>query len=297
MDSRHLHHFVALAETLHFGRAAARMNMSQPPFSRQISSIEKSLGVKLFERNSRNVTLTTAGEHFLHDSKAILAQFDAACRDVQLVANGMKGELKLGFMMHVANRVVPTLVRLYSEQRPDVRLILEERTPVDINEMLLEGALDAAITFAPLSAQHLRTISLTTDRLRLIVSAEHRLAGVESIRPSDLAGESLIAAPSHVAPTLRDAITGYCAAGGVPARFVLEPWLQHTIVRLVEEGLGIALIPEALCSETGPKVVSKPIVDSPEFEVALCAPLASRNPTVATLFDIAKAKRALFERR
>ena len=126
MDTRHMRTFVALAETLHFGQAAARMNMSQPPFSRQISAIEKTLGVRLFDRNSRNVSLTLAGQHFLGDCRRILAAFDTACRDVQLVANGVKGELRLGFMMHAAHSLIPALVRRYSEAKPDIHLILEE---------------------------------------------------------------------------------------------------------------------------------------------------------------------------
>ncbi|MFT8720916.1 LysR family transcriptional regulator, partial [Acetobacter sp.] len=128
MDTRHMRYFMALAETLHFGRAAERMNMSQPPFSRQIAMIEHTLGVKLFERNSRNVALTSAGKHFMKDCRNVLGQFEDACRDVRLVSSGMKGELRFGFMMHAAHSVVPQLVQLYAEARPDVRLVLDERT-------------------------------------------------------------------------------------------------------------------------------------------------------------------------
>ncbi len=287
MDTRHMRYFVALAETLHFGHAAQRMNMSQPPFSRQISAIEKTLGVQLFERNSRNVALTPAGQHFLADCRAVLEGFDTACRDVQLVASGMKGELKLGFMMHAAHSVIPTLVRLYSQARPDVRLILEERIPTDIEEMLAEGTLDAAVTFGGGPAPHLRMLLLARDRLCLIVPRGHRLAGAETIGPQSLAGEKLMAAPATVAPTLRTAIVHYCAAGGVVPHFAFEPRLQHTIIRLVQEGLGVALIPQSLCDDLAEGVVSRTLDDAPEFEVVLCAPLAARNPAVPQLFEVA----------
>lgn len=282
-----MRYFVALAETLHFGHAAARMNMSQPPFSRQIAAIEKRLGAKLVERNSRNVALTPAGQHFLADCRAVLDQFDAACRDVQLVAGGMKGELKLGFMMHAAHSVIPALVRLYSKARPDVRLTLEERIPTDIEEMLAEGKLDAAVTFGGGPAPHLRTLLLARDRLCLIVPAGHRLADAETIGPQALAGEKLIAAPATVAPTLRSAIGTYCAGGGVIPHFAFEPRLQHTIIRLVQEGLGVALIPQSLCSDLAEGVVSRVLVDAPEFDVVLCAPRAGRNPAVPALFEAA----------
>ncbi|MGO4193760.1 LysR family transcriptional regulator [Rhizobium sp. YAF28] len=287
MDTRHMRYFVALAETLHFGHAAARMNMSQPPFSRQISGIEKTLGVRLVERNSRNVALTPAGRHFLADCRTVLERFDAACRDVQLVASGMKGELKLGFMMHAAHSVIPALVRLYSQARPDVRLILEERIPTDIEEMLTEGKLDAAVTFGGGPAPHLRTLLLARDRLCLIVPSGHPLAEAETIGPESLAGEKLIAAPATVAPTLRSAISLYCAAGGVIPHFAFEPRLQHTIIRLVQEGLGVALIPQSLCSDLAEGVVSRQVDDAPEFDVVLCASRAAKNPAVPQLFEAA----------
>lgn len=289
MDTRHMRYFVALAETLHFGHAAARMNMSQPPFSRQISAIEKDLGVRLFERNSRNVALTPAGKHFLADCRAVLEGFEAACRDVQLVARGLKGELRLGFMMHAAHGVVPSLVRLYSEARPDVRLILEERIPTDIDALLMEGKLDAAVTFGTTThASHLQTILLARDRLCLIAPAGHRFDGADTIGPQDLDGEKLIAAPSSVAPTLRYAIGMYCAAGGIIPNFAFEPRLQHTIIRLVAEGLGIGLVPQSLCSELAAGVVARPLRNAPEFDVVLCAPIQSNNPAVARLLDLAR---------
>ncbi len=287
MDTRHMRYFVALAETLHFGHAAARMNMSQPPFSRQIAAIEKTLGVRLVERNSRNVALTPAGQHFLADCRAVLEGFDAACRDVRLVAGGMKGELKLGFMMHAAHSVIPALVRLYSEARPDVRLILEERIPTDIEEMLAEGRLDAAVTFGAGPAPHLRTQLIARDRLCLIVPAGHRLAAGEPAGPQSLAGERLIAAPATVAPTLRTAIATYCASAGITPHFAFEPRLQHTIIRLVQEGLGVALIPQSLCGDLAEGVVARLLVDAPEFDVVLCAPRAGRNPAVPELFAVA----------
>ena len=286
MDTRHLRLFVALAETLHFGQAAARMNMSQPPFSRQISAIERTLGVRLFERNSRNVSLTLAGQHFLGDCRRILADFDAACRDVQLVANGVKGELRLGFMMHAAHSVIPALVRRYSEAKPDIHLILEERTPTEIDAMLIEGGLDAAVTFGSSYAPHLRTRLLARDRLCLIVPSAHPLAAAERVGPADLDGQKLITAPASVVPTLRSAIGIYCAAGGVVPRFAFEPRLQHTIIRLVQEGLGVALVPQTLTSDLAPGIAAKPLTDAPEFDVVLSAPTHSKNPAVADLFEL-----------
>ncbi|VGO07598.1 LysR family transcriptional regulator STM3121 [plant metagenome] len=290
MDSRQMGYFVALAETLHFGRAAARVNMSQPPFSRQIAALERELGATLVARNSRNVALTPAGQRFLADARAVLAKFDAACRDARLVAEGKTGELRLGFMMHAAQGVVPKLVRRYVALRPDVRLVLEENTPADIDGMLREGKLDAAITFDAPLPPGLAALPLLRDRLRLIVPSGHALAGRKRVGPKDLAGEDLIAAPAAAVPTLRAAILAYCQSGGVPPRIILEPRLQHTIISLVAEGLGIALVPASLCSELAPGVTSLPLQGAPELLVVLAVQAASGNPAVAPLVALVKGQ-------
>ncbi|WP_204251385.1 LysR substrate-binding domain-containing protein [Acetobacter ascendens] len=289
MDTRHMRFFIALAETLHFGRAAERMNMSQPPFSRQIAMIEQSLGVKLFERNSRNVALTPAGKHFMKDCRNVLGQFEDACRDVRLVASGMKGELRFGFMMHAAHSVVPQLVQLYAEARPDVRLVLDERTPTEINEMLVAGTLDAAVTFDCGYAPHLQTVLLTRERLRIIMRKDHPLATAGQIGPEELREEKIIAAPAATAPALRAAINSYFSAKGIVPHVVLEPRLQHTIIQLVAKGLGIALIPASLCNELGGGVTSRALPDSPQLDVVLRAPITTKNPAVSTFMEIGKS--------
>jgi DNA-binding transcriptional LysR family regulator len=201
----------------------------------------------------------------------------------------MKGELRLGFMMHAAQSIIPALARRYSEARPDVRLILDERIPTDIDEMLMEGGLDAAVTFGSDYAPHLQTVNLARERLRLIVPTGHPLAGAGTIGPKQLRNERLIAAPATVVPALRSAITVYFAASGIVPHFAFEPRLQHTIIRLVAEGLGVALIPESLCGELGTGLSSRPLVKSPELNVVLCAPVASKNPAVSQLMELGRA--------
>lgn len=295
MDTRHMRYFMALAETLHFGRAAERMNMSQPPFSRQIAMIEHSLGVKLFERNSRNVALTPAGKHFMKDCRNVLGRFEDACRDVRLVASGMKGELRFGFMMHAAHSVVPQLVQLYAEARPDVRLVLDERTPTEIDEMLVAGTLDAAVTFGSEYTLNLQTVLLTRERLRIIMKKDHVLAAARQIDPMALCNERIIAAPAATAPALRSAINSYFSAKGLVPHVVLEPRLQHTIIQLVAKGLGVALIPSSLCTELGAGLMSRALTDAPQLDVVLRAPITTKNPAVSTFMEIGKSiQRASF---
>lgn len=288
MDSRQMRYFVALAETLHFGRAAARLHMTQPPFSRQIANLERELGVQLVERNSRHVILTQAGERFLTDSRAVLAQFEDACRDARLVAEGQKGELRLGFMMHAAHRIVPQVVSCYARLRPDIRIVLLETTPAEIEHRLLGGELDAAITFAGRPFPQLRTVPVITDHLCLIVPRGHPLAGNELVTPGDLATEELIAAPATVAPTLREAIAGYFEMAGIVPRFRYEPQLQHTIVRLVAARLGVALVPASICDGAVVDVVPRALAAAPTLKVVLSVPRESGNPAVAPLIDIVR---------
>src|ERR1700730_10755984 len=124
IDIRQMRYFVVLAETLHFGHAAERLHLSQPPLSRQIAALEKELGVRLLERHSRRATLTPAGQRFLEDSRAVLASFDQACRNARLTDRGELGELSIGFMMHAAYTVLPSLTQRYMAAHPHVRVTL-----------------------------------------------------------------------------------------------------------------------------------------------------------------------------
>lgn len=285
MDTRQMRNFVALAETLHFGHAAARMNMTQPPFSRQIANLERDLGVKLVERNSRHVTLTPAGERFLQDSRNVLASFDNACRDARLVADGQKGQLRLGFMMHAAQSIVPRIVRHYVEIRPDISLSLVETTPSKIEHQLLNGELDAGITFSSREMAQLDETPIYTDRLCAVLSANHPLADRPLIGPEALSEEWLIAAPADILPVLRRSITDYFLDAGYVPRIRFEPQLQNTILRLVAAGLGAALVPESICVGLRDPI-ARQIVDAPELPVVLKVLGTQTNPAVAPLVEM-----------
>lgn len=246
IDIRQMRYFVVLAETLHFGRAAERLHLSQPPLSRQIAALEKELGVRLLERHSRQAVLTRAGQRFLEDARAVLASFDQACRNARLADRGELGELSVGFMMHAAQTVVPALAHRYITAHPQVHVTLREVVPGLLVEEVLAGRCDAAIMFYPGEVRGLETRVIHREKLCLAVHATHRLAGQDAIGPRELDGEPLIATPAEVAPTLREAITAYCHSGKVAPTVRLEAQLQQTIVSLVAENLGIALVPESV---------------------------------------------------
>ncbi|MDG2514323.1 LysR substrate-binding domain-containing protein [Sphingobium yanoikuyae] len=284
IDIRQLRYFVAVAETLHFGRAAERLHVTQPPLSRQVAALEQELGVRLIERHSRRAVLTPAGARFLEDARQIIAALDRACRDARAWQSGDLGELTIGFMMHAAYSSVPLLTRRFATAHPDVTLHLRETLPMMLADGVMEGRFDAAIGFDPGARRGLATSPLYREPLAAVVPSDHHLASASALTPDQLAGERFILSPADVTPTLRRAILGWLAA---PPAILLETQLQQTIVSLVGEGLGVAIVPESLRRLAMTSVRFVPLVDAPMVEQLLMVRPDARNPALTHLRAIA----------
>ncbi|WP_231568409.1 LysR substrate-binding domain-containing protein [Novosphingobium malaysiense] len=282
-----MRYFVAVAETLHFGRAAGQLHISQPPLSRQIAALEKGLGVKLLERHSRKASLTLAGERFLADAKAVLASLDQACRNARQVHDGELGELTVGFMMHAARSSVPPLVKRFLTARPGVQLQLKETIPSSIGEQVLSGALDAGITFAQPRMGTLKSRRIYREPLILALYEGHRLAAAPIVSAAKLANEPLIATPADIAPSLRGAIDAYFGLAGLRPHIRLETQLQQTIVSLVAQEIGVALVPESLGGQLPAGVVLRQLHEPPEVEHVIVWHPGNLNPSLPPLLDIA----------
>lgn len=289
VDIRQMRYFVAVAETLHFGRAAERLHISQPPLSRQIATLEKELGVTLFERHSRQAKLTHAGARFLQDARAVIVNFDQACRNSRLAEKGELGELAIGFMMHAANTVVPGLARAYMERHPGVRLELKEVVPGSLVDAVLSGRFDAAIMFNPGLVRGLKTDVIHRESLCLAVHRHHPLAGEQgkAVPARRLQSEPLIATPFEVAPVLREAISSFCRAAGFEPVVRLEVELQQTIVSLVAEELGIALVPQSVRKWRFPDVVFVDLEEAPTVEHVIAWRPGNLNPALPHLLALA----------
>jgi DNA-binding transcriptional LysR family regulator len=281
IDIRQMRYFVVLAETRHFGRAADRLHLTQPPLSRQIAALEKELGVRLLERHSRNAVLTAAGQRFLEDSRAVLASFDQACRNARLAERGELGELSIGFMMHAAYTVLPSLTRRYLTAYPEVEVKLKEVIPSSLPGDVLAGRFDAGIMFFPGASRGLESRAIHSEQLCLAVHASHELAARESINARDLDGQPLIVTPKDIAPALSDAITNYCRLGGFEPTIRLETQLQQTIVSLVAENLGLGLVPESMRKLGLADVVFRNLDDAPVIEHVISWRPDNLNPTLA----------------
>ncbi len=244
-DFSQLRCFAAVAEELHFGRAAARLNMTQPPLSRQIQVLERILDVQLLERTSRSVRLTAAGRSFLPEAQRILRLAETATHVTRQVAAGRAGVLKLGFTAASAYDFLPRLVTVLRRALPDVTLALREMVSQDQLEALLAGRIDAALVRPPVTHPDLIAVRALAEPLVAALPAGHPLAARVQLTLADLGGEPMIAYAPNEARYFNDLIQGLLAEAAVEPRIVQRLTQIHAILALVRAELGIALVPAA----------------------------------------------------
>jgi DNA-binding transcriptional LysR family regulator len=236
--------FVAVAEELHFGRAAERLNMTQPPLSRQVQKLERAVGVRLLERDNRRVALTEAGQAFLAEARRVLALVETAGDLARRVDQGAAGTLRLGFTATSAIRTLGPLLRRISEELPGVDVILHERvTPAQL-EGLLRGELDLALGRPPFDSQLFDSRVVFREPLCAVVPSNHRLARLgRPLTPADFADEPVISYSPTQARYFHE-LTVRFLADAYPR---IEQRVQQilTVVLLVAAGRGVALVPSS----------------------------------------------------
>lgn len=259
VDLRRMRYFIAVAEELHFGRAATRLHMAQPPLSRQIRQLEASVGTRLLDRSRRGVTLTTAGRVFLEEARATVRQADRAVERARRAARGETGRLAVGFIDAAIYSVVPPVVRRFSQEYPAVELsVTELRIPDQIREVG-EGRLHAGFVHPPVSDPRLAVESMFTEPLTVALPTGHRLAGLAEVDLADLAGTPLVQFPREINPPLFDDIVGLCRAAGFTPPSLREASPKQTIIGLVAAGLGASLLPASLENLRRDGVVYRPL--------------------------------------
>jgi DNA-binding transcriptional LysR family regulator len=261
-ELRQLRHFVAVAERLHFGRAAAALHISQPPLSRSIRELERRVGVLLLARSRRRVELTPEGARFLEEAKRILAQLEGAVREVQAMAAGTGGRLRLGFVSLADFGVLPGLLKAYKAARPRVALALREMLSPEQAAALTGGELDVGLLLPPVDVPDLEHLVVQRERFLAALPARHRLArGRGRLAVRDLAAESFVMVPRAIAPGLYDIVAGLAARAGFAPRVAQEAIQMQTVVSLVSSGLGVALVPACLANLGRRGVVYREIAD------------------------------------
>lgn len=253
MDIRQFRHFAAVAETLHFGRAAERLGMTQPPLSQSIMALEKELGAPLFARTKRSVRLTALGEQWLPHVLEALAAVDALPTTARRLRDGQTGFLSLSFVSTADYSVLPNLVRRYAEAFPEVEIRLAEATSDVQIPALIASERHAGIIIPPPGRalpEPLAYRRLLREPLVAAVPAawidEGLIRSEETISDSEVLNSPLILFPRQVAPAFHDLVTGHYAALGGSPRIVQEAIQMQTIISLVSSGLGIALVPASL---------------------------------------------------
>lgn len=289
MELRHLRYFVAVAEELHFGRAAVRLHLSQPPLSQQIRDLEAELGAALFTRSRRRVELTPAGRALLPEARELLARAGAAADLVRRVAEGRAGRLALGFMGPAMEGLLPRAVARFREERPEVVLDLRELgTPAQV-EALGQGRISlGAIRVFGAPPPGLDTLPLADEPYVLAVPADHRLAGARRVALRRLAGERLVFFPRRAGPALHDAILGCLARAGGAPQVVLEATAKRTILALVAAGAGLGFVPASTADTPGVRLV--PLGPGlPRVDIRLAWREGDADPLVAAFADCVRS--------
>jgi DNA-binding transcriptional LysR family regulator len=286
--------FVAVAEELHFGRAALRLHMTQPPLTQAIAHLERLLGIKLFDRTKRSVQLTAAGESLLPQARELLARAQSLPVHARAAAHGGAGRLRLAFVSTVGFGLLPQWVRGFRALYPQVECELIEATG-DVQLQALErGDIDAGFMlhspgFAPAGLRHLRIVR---EPLVVALPEQHALATARTLGFDAVLDEPLVIFPRRILPSLHDAIFGMYHAAGRTPHIAQEAIQMQTIVNLVSAGLGLAWVPESVRQFQRAGVVYRQIGGKaarqvPGCETTLVWP-ATASPTVQRFVEFAK---------
>jgi DNA-binding transcriptional LysR family regulator len=249
IELRHLRYFVAVAEDLHFGKAANRLGISQPPLSQQILALEREIGARLFERSNRRVELTNAGSLFLKEAVEILGKVDSAAALAERIHRGEVGEVKIGFFGSAP--FVDEFQRLvfdFRKQHPNVNLVLQEMSTYQQVDAILDGRLHLGFV-RPLQPRPtpIQSVKISSERLAVVMRSDHSLASKDhELSVADLASEPLVTYAKSIGSGLYQKIADLCRDAGYSPKVAQEANTTPTMMGLVAAGIGISILPASL---------------------------------------------------
>jgi DNA-binding transcriptional LysR family regulator len=288
MELHQLRCFVMVADELHFGRAARRLFMTQPPLSRQIQLLERSLGVTLFERSNRSVKLTTAGQRFLRDARHVLAYTERAADSARRLARGEAGQLLLGFTAVSGYRMIPGLLEFAGSALPDVRVELREMVSSAQIGALESNMLDVAFVRWSGSQAGFRYELVSQEPLLLVMANGHPLAARQQVALSDLEQQPFVMYAADEGRYFHDCIAGLFALAGVTPRYRYYLGQTHSILGLVRAGLGLAIVPASSRHLYPGELQFRPLKDAnPSAQMFMASRRESDNPAVAPFLRMA----------
>jgi DNA-binding transcriptional LysR family regulator len=281
-----------VAEERHFGRAAERLHIAQPPLSQQIRRFEAEIGEPLLYRTTRSVALAPAGEVLLERGREILAAADSAVEDARRAARGEYGHLAIGFTGSCTYAMLPALAAALRQELPGVVLDLQGEllTPAQVAR-LVDGTLDLGLLRPPVNERALETEVLRSEPLLAVLPESHRLAKSEAIPLERLEGEPFITYPSHFRSVVHDAVEDACAAHGFEPLAAHEVAETSTLVSFVAAGLGVSLVPASVRNMTVQGAVYRPLVrDTTQVELAVAWRRGDDRPVLERALDVIRRR-------
>jgi DNA-binding transcriptional LysR family regulator len=292
VELRHLRYFVAVAEELHFRRAAERLHVAQPAISEQIRKLEQELGVQLFDRTQRKVSLTIAGGALLEEARHVLRHAEVAIQAARNAGDLATMRLRIGYLADSLPAQVPMALRHLASAAPRVQVSLQTGPALRLVEDLRAGRLDAVVTALPAPANGLHVTPLGAQRAVLAVPATHAQAYEESIALERLAPERVIMLPRDVNPAFHNAVVSMSRDAGLSPSFVetSEPTVESALLAVAAGG-GVALLPESVVERyASPGIRFVPLAGEPAFETAVLSAREGKSlATAAFLNSLSRA--------
>lgn len=284
LDLFQLRCFLAVAEELHFGRAAARLHMTQPPLSRQIQLLEHAVGVQLLERTSRSVRLTAAGAVLRRDAEAILRLARQAAEAAARTGKGEAGRVVIGYTAVSGYVLIPTLLAAAGQALPGIEIVLEEMVSSEQLRALEEERIDIGFVRPSQASGGLHYHRVAREPMLLALPAKHPLARKPRVRLADLGGQPLIMYSEKEGRYFHEKIVALFAASATQPHYVHHIGQTHTILSLVRAGIGLAIVPESARQLRFENVVFKPLWRADVFaEIYLAWREDPRNPALRTV--------------
>jgi len=286
MELRHLHAFATVAEEGHFGKAAERLGISQPPLSRQIQQLEATLGVKLLHRTSRSVSLTQAGKSYLDAIRPHLDGLARAAAAVRSNGNELTGRVRAGFVSNLAYRFMPDLLAALGKVAPGIGVELSELPTPEQLRALRERRIDIGMAILPVDDPALKMRLLFRETVVAMLPASHPLASAEDLPLSALKNDRFVVCPRYRSVGYHETIVNFCRAAGFEPRISHEASSTTMVTELVATGLGVALAPESAVSRDHRDIVYKTVSEGKLLlEIAAIWPEEAMNPALRTFID------------
>ena len=287
MELRTLRYFSVIAEEMHFGRAAKRLHISQPPLSRQMMNLEEELDVALFDRSKRGVQLTPAGSLFLSEARKVISAVDAATTVARRAGRGEMGQLTVGFFVAATYAVLPRVLRHFRQHSTDVNLVLKDMELPKVLEGLIEGEIDVGFLRPPITDRRISVEVLLREPFVAVIPDGHKFIRRRQLHLRDFADEQFVMFAPKWSVTYAQ-IVNACYAIGFQPRIVQEARRAETVIGLVSSGTGVALMPSTAQLLAMPGVSFRKVGGLPMSETAVAWRRDNSSALLETFLEAAR---------